>query len=644
MKKLDVLMLKSFLGPFVLTTAVSNFILLIQYLLKYFDDFVGKNLGFSVFAELLFYFSLNMLQVALPLGVLVASLMTFGNLGENFELTAIKGSGISLIRVLRPIFLFVVVLSIGAYFFNNYTIPAANLKAYSLLYDIKHTKPALDIKEGAFYNGIPNYSIKVKEKFPDGKTLKDVIIYDHTAGKGNKTIILADSSIMYTIMDDRYLKLEMFNGNYYIEEPKSKSQVDQFYRTKYHKMDLVFSLASFDLKRRKEELFQNNRQMKNISELTHDIDSFSDVISQTKKNFVINSSRYFQYHDLAQPKGEVDGDKNDSLVNEAPKKLEASMSVLPLAWLFQKAPKQKQEMAVPNLTDWWPKKDTAYTALIADFEDMLAPQDTAKNDEVDDQEPLPQKTLVGKSEESKSKKSKRIRKGPVAVDQFSDDSRLAKLKSINKDRLPGKDRPSMDDEFDEEAEDVNSKPRPSGKSRIKLDLSKLDLDTMQLASIDLFTPENVERAIYSKALNKARNLKVSINSAKTRMYKLRKDANLYTIEKFKKYAQALACILMFMIGAPLGSIIKKGGLGVPTIVAIFFFIIYYVFTSVGEKSAKEGAMNPYFAVWMADLVLLPFGLFFLRQARIDARLFEMESYTIWFVRLKEKYFTKSDKP
>ena len=289
-------MLKSFIGPFLLTTTVSNFILLVQYLLKYFDDFVGKNLGISVFAELLFYFSMNMLQIALPLGVLVASLMTFGNLGENFELTAIKGSGISLIRVLRPVFIFVFFLSIGAYFFNNYAIPAANLKAYSLLYDIKHTKPALDIKAGAFYNGIPDYSIKAKDKLPDGKTLLDVIIYDHTKGRGNQTIILADSSLMYTILDDRYLKLELYNGNYYSEKEDRDTKVDQFIRTEYYKMDMVFSLASFDLKRRKEELFQNNRQMKNIDELTVDIDSFATIIAKSKANLVINSNQSFDYH------------------------------------------------------------------------------------------------------------------------------------------------------------------------------------------------------------------------------------------------------------------------------------------------------------------------------------------------------------
>ena len=140
MRRLDKLILKSFIGPFFLTTIVATFILLVQYMLKYFDDFVGKNLGFKVFGELLFYFSINILPNALPLGVLISSLMTFGNLGENFELSAIKSAGISLTRTLRPIFFFILVLTIAAFFFNDYVVPAANLKAYSLIYDIKHQK------------------------------------------------------------------------------------------------------------------------------------------------------------------------------------------------------------------------------------------------------------------------------------------------------------------------------------------------------------------------------------------------------------------------------------------------------------------------------------------------------------------------
>ncbi|MEQ9304296.1 MAG: LptF/LptG family permease, partial [Marinoscillum sp.] len=296
MRKIDTLIIKSFISPFLLTTVVATFILVIQYMMKYFDDFVGKDLGFEVFAELIFYFSLNMLQAALPLGVLVSSLMTFGNLGENFELTAIKGAGISLVRALRPIFFFVVVLTFAAFEFNNYVVPAANLQAYSLLYDIKHKKPGLDIKEGQFYSGIPDYSIKVKEKLPDNQTLKEVLIYDHTGGRGNNRVILADSSRMYMIYNDRYLKLELYNGNYYNEEPKPREEVDQFYRTKFDRMDMVFNLSSFDLKRTKKELFQNNRQMKNIAELTKDIDSLKNSVSEAKYGFFRSARGFFAYH------------------------------------------------------------------------------------------------------------------------------------------------------------------------------------------------------------------------------------------------------------------------------------------------------------------------------------------------------------
>lgn len=296
MKRLDKLMMKSFIGPFLLTTAVATFVLLIQYMLKYFDDFVGKDLGFTVFARLLLYFALNMLSVSLPLGVLVSSLMAFGNLGEHSELTAIKSAGISLIRTMRPIFIFVIFLSIGAFYFNDIVVPAANLKAYSLLYDIKHKKPALDIKPGVFYDGIPNYSIYAKSKYSDNKTLKNVMIYDHTEKSGNKTVILADSSIMYTILNERYLKLELYNGNYLSEEKKSGSPVDQLYRTNFNKMEMVFSLSSFDLNRTDEELFQNNRQMKNVKQLTHDIDSMALEIIKNKSDMLINTGGFLKFH------------------------------------------------------------------------------------------------------------------------------------------------------------------------------------------------------------------------------------------------------------------------------------------------------------------------------------------------------------
>lgn len=572
MKKLDVFMLKAFVGPFILTTGVATFILLIQYLLKYFDDLVGKNLGASVFGELLFYFALNMLQNALPLGVLVASLMTFGNLGEHFELTAIKSAGISLIRILRPVFVFVIFIAIGMFYFNNYIIPAANLKAYSLLYDIKQTKPALDIKEGAFYNGIPDYSIKVKEKFPDGKTLKDIIIYDHSEGRGNRTIILADSSLMYTILDDKYLKLELFDGNYFSEQATSKNKVDEFYRTNFQKMDLVFSLSSFDLTRRKEELFQNNRQMKNINELKHAVDSFKNEVEKQKYSFLNNTKRYFKYHL-----------EDKEFFPERIKKMDSTL----------------RDSLKLNYQKRYGKASLFPFDLMEIF----------KEEEQD--------TIRRNSEKGVPFKAK---KG-VNVAKKSPASNGDKI--ILNELIPAKFRDSLAvvQRFD------------------VLRADSIDMDTLNWAHLDRFLERKTKEVntVNKKALGDARNVKVNLASTKNRIYRLNRDVNLFTMEKERKFALAVACLLMFIIGAPLGAIIKKGGLGVPVIIAIFFFITYYIIGSIGNQQSKEGQLDPYIAVWMADAALVPFGLFFLRQARVDARLFEIDSYLVWIEKLKVRF-------
>jgi lipopolysaccharide export system permease protein len=284
MKKIDKLVLGSFFGPFFLTFFVVIFILLSQFMLKYLDEIVGKDLDTIVIVELIFYFSIFMTPNAFPLAVLLSSLMTFGNLGQHFELTALKGAGISLIRVLVPIFIFTLFLTGLAYYSNNFIVPKANLKAFSLLYDVKQMKPSMELKEGAFYNGIDGYSIKVGKKYPDGKTLKDIIIYDHTDLKGNKNVTMADSGQMYNILDDQYLVLEMYNGKNYSElSTRRKSYVSQqnpdpFVRNEFESQKVVFSLASFDLKRTKEELFASNRLMKNSFDLKNDADSMKTAL------------------------------------------------------------------------------------------------------------------------------------------------------------------------------------------------------------------------------------------------------------------------------------------------------------------------------------------------------------------------------
>lgn len=596
LKKIDKLIIKSFINPFLLTTIVATFILLIQYMLKYFDDFVGKDLGFAVFGELIFYFSLNMLSVSLPLGVLVSSLMTFGNLGEHFELTAIKGSGISLLRALRPIFFFVVVLAVGAFYFNNYVVPAANLKAYSLLYDIKHTKPALDIKPGVFYNGIPDYSIKVKEKLPDNQTLKEVLIYDHTQKLGNKSLIIADSSRMYTFFNDRYLKLELFNGHAVAEEKKNADPIDYFYRTSFDQMEIVFDLSSFGLKDTDEKLFRNNRQMKNVAELTYDIDSLSRMHTKGKMRFR-NSMRSSLRYSVAGMFEEVDLTIYDRYKPEIP--MDPPIDTLDIT---------------PADTV---RKDTAQlmqaSVLSLDFLDWIWDQDTTvkKFDRKELQQEL-------RSADGSFNTETIQREFDLSQDQV-DSMREAALQS-----LPPHQRKNR----------TKRKPKVSEFASIPItELTREDLAIQ-------FDASYKKQGVIDYALSQARSVKSQLGSINSNLNGLQINHNKFSVEKYKKYSMAFACIVMFLIGAPLGAIIKKGGLGVPVIVSIFFFIIYYVLTITTEKWAKAGVTDPFYSVWIADFTLLPIGLFFLRQARIDARLFETDFYNVVIDKFKTKFMKK----
>ena len=536
MRRLDKLILKSFIGPFFLTTIVATFILLVQYMLKYFDDFVGKNLGFKVFGELLFYFSINILPNALPLGVLISSLMTFGNLGENFELSAIKSAGISLTRALKPIFFFILTLTISSFFFNNYVVPAANLKAYSLIYDIKHKKPALDIKKGVFYNGIPNYSIKANEKFSDNVTLKDVMIYDHTRKNGNNFVILADSSRMFSMYNDKFLKLELFDGQYFNQQVTKNNPVDQFQRTSFDQMYMMFSLSSFDLKRTREELFQNNRQMKNIKELTSDIDSL-EVEQESAIASLHKLSKQYLYHRMDrsnfQKKKQV---KSDSL------QLKNSM--------INKNEKKQTQLEKA--------KASMFDINFAYFYGLGLIKDSTRSD-------------------SSWRRNRQV------------------------------------------TGSIRQLPEKSNGILAQMDLKDLD---------SLFTTNRKQSLVLASALRKSRNYKVNISSIKSQLKRLRYESERYKIAKFKKYSQAFACMVMFLIGAPLGAIIKKGGLGFPVIISIFFYIFYYVTSILSEKWAVAGYVNGAYSIWMSDLILLPVGLFFLRQARVDARLFDTDYYLV----------------
>ena len=222
-KKLDNLIIRSFIGPFIVTFFVSLFVLVMQFFWLYMDELIGKGLGIWMILQLLFYMSATMVPLALPLGILLASIMTFGSMGENFELVAIKSAGISLLRFLRPLLFFIIGIGAFAFFFNNNIIPVANLKALSLLYDLRNSKPTLNIRAGQFNRDIEGYSIRVGEKDEDGHTIRNVIVYDHTSGYGNDNVVLAKEGDMIPAPNKQFLIFRLKDGWRYSEGTSSRN-------------------------------------------------------------------------------------------------------------------------------------------------------------------------------------------------------------------------------------------------------------------------------------------------------------------------------------------------------------------------------------------------------------------------------------
>ena len=212
MKRLHLFVLKTFFGPFLMTFFIVVFVLLMQFLWKYIDDMVGKGLEWNIVAELLLYASFALIPMAFPLAMLLASIMTFGNLGENYELVAIKASGISLFRIMRPLIVVAVALTFFAFYFSNNILPKTNLKFGALLVSVKNQKPEMVISEGVFSNEIDGYSIKVDRKSNKNNMLYGLLIYDHTDNKGNTNVTVADSGFMKISEDKKYMVMTLYNG------------------------------------------------------------------------------------------------------------------------------------------------------------------------------------------------------------------------------------------------------------------------------------------------------------------------------------------------------------------------------------------------------------------------------------------------
>lgn len=555
MKKIDKLVFGSFIGPFLLTLIVVDFILLLVTLLKYFDQIMGKGLSFSIFGELITYFSISASPDAFPLAVLLSSIMTFGNLGEHSELTAVKSSGISLIRSLASIFIFVLFLTGFTYYSNTVLVPKTNLKTYSLLWDMRTKKPALDIKQGVFYGGIPGYSIKVNEKVDDER-LRDIIIYDHTNrdARGNKEVIIADSGRMYSFMNQRYLALELYNGIKYAESGnenyREKLDGGQFIRNKFSESKIIFDLSSFDMGDTDEKLFRRSRLVQTRNDLKLGIDSMSLDILNARNRLFRDVGNSFEFHSV----------KSVGLPEE-----------------------METERAFNDSIRMSRRKRAALVS---------AQSDTTINSS-------PQYAGLGNSE-------------------LLQDKKVVSEKTLNRNLKP---------------DQIKISP--------KEELPKVLTEAEILEKIDQYYDSKIRRtSIMNTAVSNARSNTATFKASISTIDTIERDRDKFKVTRSQQIARSFACLIMFLIGAPIGAIIKKGGLGLPVIVSVIFFLIFYTLNTMGDKWGKQGIVDPILAMWMSNIMLFPFGLFFLRQARNDARLFEADFYVAFWERTKKRFSKK----
>jgi lipopolysaccharide export system permease protein len=466
MKKLDLFILRSYLGPLVMTFFIAVFILVMQFVWKYIDDMVGKGLEWYIIVKLLFYFSSTVVPLALPLAILLSSLMMFGDLGEHYELVTMKAAGISLSRIMRPLIIVSIFISALGFYFSNVVLPMANLKFHSLLFDVREKKLSFNLKEGVFYDGIEGFVIRIGKKEKDGNTIRDVMVYDHTKHLGNVSLTTAEWGKMELSRDKRFLIFRLYNGTNYEErvDLRNHEATHPYQRTAFTEQYQMFDLSAFQLTRTDENLFKKNYEMQNINQLSHSIDSI-------KAQLLIERKAY--------------------------------------------------------------------------------------------------------------------EKGFVNSLQFSSRSPETKPWRIDSTK---KFNPSVIYNFN-----------ASNRSRI--------LET---------------------AMNSAKAAKVNLETNKENLYNKSKLVFKHEIVYHKKFAFSIACFLLFFIGAPLGAIIRKGGLGMPAVISTLFFILFWVISFVGEKYTVEGVLPAWQGIWISSAVLMPIGIFLTLKATNDASLFDMDAWIIFF--------------
>ena len=479
MKTIHKLVLKAYLGPMFMTFFIVIFVLMMNFVWRYIDELVGKGLDAGVIIELIMYATVNMIPMGLPLAILLATIMTMGNLGENFELLAMKSAGMSLPRIMQPLTIVVGLISIGSFFIVNNLVPYANKKMLSIIYDIRQQNQALEFQDGLFFNGIDDMSIRVEKQDPTTKLLRGVLIYDNRSSNGNMTTTIADSGYIRLTDDKKYLLVTLYNGETYEQTRNNQWYTKSTLRHhKFDRQDGKIPMSGFDFERSDENLFSNNSQTKNINELQHAIDSLDTTVG--------------------------------------------------------------------NITT------TAYTPLLREQifvrdPDAVTPPDSIHID--------------------------RSGMGEIYV-----------IDSIAK-------------------ADVRSRIRNGARQSAK--------NSRNMFSFDESTSKEALNQLY-----RSKN------------------------EWHRKLALPVSIMIFFLVGAPLGAIIRKGGLGMPIVISVIFFVIYYIISISGEKLAKEGTWNSFFGMWISSLILAPIAVYLTYKATNDSALLDVDWYIGRYKHYKEVFLAK----
>jgi lipopolysaccharide export system permease protein len=490
-KKLDKLILKAFVGPFIVTFFITLFVLIMQILWKYIDDLVGKGLDIITFTKFIIYASTTLITLALPIAILLSSIMTFGKLGESFELVAIKSSGISLLRFMRPLFFVALILCFITFLFANYVIPVANLKFATIYNDILRKSPAFNLKDGVFYNGFKGYSIKVAKKEKDKTSLKGILIYEQSNGPQDNTVI-SEKGAMNMSPDKKFLEFKLQNGYRYEEKGNYNGANNEFVRLSFKEYNKLFDLSQLDIQFTPDSLYRNNFKMQTLRQLDNVLDSINKKKESFGKRTDTELSPFFKF-------------SNDKMATQQNSALSDKDKVKTLS------DKDKVKTSTDNIT-------------IKTFDDIIP--DT------------------------------------------------------------------------------------------------LEKDVNQTALYAVSSSRNLLQITGAEYLTNVRNVRTIL------------------IEWHRKFSLSVACLVLLFIGAPLGSIIRKGGLGMPILVGLTFFTIFHLLSTFGEKLVKQQNLTPMMGMWLPIIVLFPVGVFLTWKATRDSQIFNKEAYFMFLKRVSGIFIRK----